>query len=370
MNAGIREGVSGIILAGVHRWGECGLESLLPRPLLPVAESPLICYGLRWLRDAGIVRSTICANSESTLVRRCLRDGSQLGLSVHYYEDTMPRGPAGCVHDAMLFDPAEKVVVIEGCVIPEMDLDRLLEAHVRSDAALTVVVQPDGDRSGGSALRPAGIYVFSRRAISQVSPTGYQDIKELLIPRLHAEGLHVAVYVSERACTHVTDAATYVSANENQIARVAAGEFMPSDYLRRDAARIHVSAAVASDARLVGPVIVGPGSRIASRATVVGPTAIGAECVIAPGAVVCRSIIWDHGYVGDGAMLDRCILATYATVGANEQLSNRLCAARDGFRLRDRTLQLAAQNDAPPAAPPQTPRRCRSAPKVRVGASA
>ncbi len=355
MAAGIREGVSGIILAGVHRWGECGLESLLPRPLLPVAESPLICYGLRWLRDAGIMRSTICANSESTLVRRCLGDGSRIGLRVHYYEDTMPRGPAGCVHDATLFDAADVFVVVEGCVIPELDLGRLLETHAQSGAALTVVVQPGerGEEAGG--LRPAGVYVFSRAALSQVSRTGYQDIKELLIPRLHKQGLRVAMYVSERACLQVTDAATYVSANEALIASVAAGGQMPGEYRRRGAARVHAAASVAADARLVGPVLIGPESRVEAGATVVGPTAIGLGCRIGAEAVVCRSILWDHAAVGERATLDRCIVATWAGVGPGEQLNHQLCTARDAARLRGRGLRHRLPASRPADAPAPRP---------------
>jgi NDP-sugar pyrophosphorylase family protein len=253
------------------------------------------------------------------------------------------------VHDALLFDPAEQFVVVEGCVIPELDLDRLLDAHARSGAALTVVVQPGPEGRDGSAFRPAGIYVFSRRALTLVSPTGYQDIKELLIPRLHKEGEHVAVYVSEQACLQVTDAATYVSANERQIAAVAGGDSMPSDYRRQDAARIHASASVTPDARFIGPVIVGPNSRVGAGATIVGPTAIGAECSIGAGAVVCRSIIWDHGRVGDGAMLDRCILAAYAALAPNQQMSNQLCVARDASRIRDRALPAGDGGDNPRA---------------------
>jgi len=35
---------------------------------------------------------------------------------------------------------------------------------------------------------PAGVYVFERRALEHVASTGFQDIKENLIPRLHRAG--------------------------------------------------------------------------------------------------------------------------------------------------------------------------------------
>ena len=57
------EKVKGIVLAGTYQWGETAFESLLPRPLVPVAQVPLISYTLEWLRDGGVMDATICANS-------------------------------------------------------------------------------------------------------------------------------------------------------------------------------------------------------------------------------------------------------------------------------------------------------------------
>ena len=61
--------VEGIVLAGTYHWSQSVFEQLLPRPLLPVAQTPMICYALRWMRDGGIARATVCANSASRAVR-------------------------------------------------------------------------------------------------------------------------------------------------------------------------------------------------------------------------------------------------------------------------------------------------------------
>ena len=71
-----RQPVIGIILAGVHTWGESPLERICPRPLLPVAGRPLVSHLLDWLRSGGISHATICANSQSDAFHRCLGNGS------------------------------------------------------------------------------------------------------------------------------------------------------------------------------------------------------------------------------------------------------------------------------------------------------
>jgi mannose-1-phosphate guanylyltransferase len=92
------------------------------------------------------------------------------------------------------------------------------------------------------------------------------------------------------------------------------------------ASRIHEQAQVDPTARLIGPVVVGPGSIIAGGALVSGPTSIGADCEIGRGAVLSRSILWDRCTVGDRALVDHCILTNDAWVGPREELRNSLGA--------------------------------------------
>ena len=93
---------TGIVLAGVHRWDDSEFDELLPWPLMPVVDSPLICHVLAWLRAGGIGHAIICANSDSRQVRRVLTDEAELGIDVEHFEDWTPRGTAGCIRDAAL----------------------------------------------------------------------------------------------------------------------------------------------------------------------------------------------------------------------------------------------------------------------------
>jgi len=321
----VSRSVHGIVLAGVHRWGESLFERLLPRPLLPVADSPLICYGLRWLRDADVRAVTICANSDSRLVHDCLGDGTALGLDLYYYEDLMPRGPAGSVRDAGLAWGAHDFVVIEGSVVPTGELGELLAAHRSQDAAITIAVEAAADSGpAAAALRPAGMYVFGRRALEAVPATGYQDIKEVLIPRLHGCGERVLAYPIESPCPRVLGVETYLAANRWMITRLVNGPELLPRYWRVNGARVHASARVASPVRMIGPVLIGPESRIASGVTLVGPTVVGQGCVVGEGAVVSRSVVWDYCRIGRHAVVDQCILAHGAAVEAEARTSTVL----------------------------------------------
>ena len=318
--------VQGVILAGTHPWDASSLDNDMPRPLIPVAHWPLICYSLRWLSAGGVSRATICANSASRAVRSFLADGSFVGLELNYYEDRTPRGPAGCARDAALDCDADSLVVIDATIIPRLDLCHLVSTHRESGASLTVVVHAEavGGSAGAEELVPVGVYVFSRDVLSMVRETGYQDIKEVLIPQLRRDNQHVGLYRTDEACPRITDAATYLAVNEWMMTDVGATPAHLLDYRRVGDSYVHRSAHVPSSARLVGPVLIGPATRVGRDVTIVGPTSIGGQCRIEDLAVVCRSVVWDRCTVGKGGVVDGCIMTNCAAVGSGVRLYGRI----------------------------------------------
>jgi len=305
------EGVLGVVLAGVHHWDAGAFDRLLPRPLMPVAHAPLICHVLAWMRDAGVVRVTVCANASSRLVRRALGDGTWLHVDLHYYEDWTPRGPAGCVRDAGLDAACDRLVVSEATILPDVDLQALLEAHARSGAAVTVVAARERERPNGGepSLTPAGVYVFERDALLHVGETGYQDIKEVLIPWLYERGVPVCVHAQPAPCPRVADVASYLAINGLAVERLTERPAAMGGYERVNGGFVHHSAQVSSPERLIGPVLIGPETVVAADVTIVGPATIGAECVIDSSAVVCGSVLWDGCHVGREAVIDQSVLS-------------------------------------------------------------
>lgn len=321
MSAGPDCRVEGVVLAGALPWDEPFFETVLLRPLVPVGHLPLIFHVLTWLKGGGVLRSTICANSSSRIVRSCLGDGSRLGVSLDYYEDLIPRGPAGCTKDAVRNSDADVFVVVDGTIIPRINLARLIETHCRSGAAATVVVRADRQAVNAEEhLVPTGIYVFHRRALDYIRDTSYQDTKEVLIPLLHVSGEHVMTYMAEGECPRITDAATYLSVNGCLLEEMALQSPPMPGYRVVGEGFIHASADVAPGANLIGPVLIGPGTRVEGLATVVGPTSIGAECLLRESAVVCRSVLWDRCTVNCGSVVDRCVLTNEAVVDPQARL--------------------------------------------------
>jgi NDP-sugar pyrophosphorylase family protein len=299
----------GIVLAGAYPGGRSVLDRLAPRPLLPVAEQPLITYALRWMAAEGLRGATICANTAARVIRARL-GGTACGLRLDYLEDWSPRGAAGCVRDAGLATDATTFVVADGTAVPVVNLGELLEAHRASRAAITVVA--GADRAG--RLRPSGVYVFDCRALLHVPEDGFQDIKEKLIPRLHAAGEAVSTHMAERVAPRVVNADTYLALNDWAVERTSRRREAPEGFRNLGEAVLHMSAFVDPTARLLGPVVLGPRVSVQAGATFVGPVSVGQGTEVGRGAVVSRSVIWSECLIGSRSFVDRSMLGNRAVV--------------------------------------------------------
>lgn len=354
----------GIILAAVYPRGRSVFDRLLPRPLLPVAQTPVITYALRWLAEAGVQSVTVCANGAARGVRIALEGTAGVPQRVTFHEDWRPRGTAGGVRDAGLGTRAGTFVVVDATTIPLVDLRGMLETHTASGAALTVAVHRDPvPGASGPGLSPSGAYVFDRRVLEHIGRDGFQDIKEALIPRLHAAGEHVEAHLSDGVCPRVFDAESYLAVNEWMITRSVRDRRPLEGYELRDGALVHHSARVSARARLVGPVVLGPGVRVGDEATVVGATVLGDGCRVERGAVVSRSVLWSNCRLDEDSLVDRCLVSHDAVVPARLRLYRTLEAGP----LAGRAPLSEALSGSPSRS---TPRDKRRLPVARPGEAA
>jgi NDP-sugar pyrophosphorylase family protein len=328
-----------VVLAGTQSWRKTAFDQLLPRPVLPVGQLPLMAHPLRWLRAAGASRVTICANGLAPQLREHLEPLRHLLPALTFHEDHSPRGAAGSARDAALATDGDLFVVADATTIPDVSLLRVLAEHQESRAALTIIVQPSAGGRAGS-LVPTGLYIFSRRAFEYVPAAGYQDIKESLIPRLYAAGELVVTSEAESQCPRVLDAKTYLAVSHRTIARSAVpADIGDSSY---DASPVvDPSARISPSALLVGPVLVGPGVEIHDDAVIVGPASIGADSIVERGALVSRSVVWNACTIGADAQVDRAVLSTGVQVAASTRLVGTIHVA----------ARPAAPKDVPAAVP-------------------
>ncbi|MBX3395200.1 MAG: NDP-sugar synthase [Phycisphaerae bacterium] len=319
-------GVHAIILAGAHQWRPSVFERWLPRTLVPIANRPLIDYPLSWLRSAELMHVRICANSDTHFLKQRLGHGASHEIGISFYEDHLPRGPAGCAADAARDMDADTFVLVDGTIIPQsIHLPSVLEDHASAGAAFTIVAhQTQQSTRMRPALVPTGVYICSRRALRFISTTGYQDIKEMLLPRLHDAGEAIAVHTVDSIAPRVSGAATSFGATAFVLSMMLESPNEISCYERRSDALVHDTARIGDGVHMLGPVLIGADTVVEDGAMIVGPTSIGEGCRIKRESKICRSILWNAAAVGESAYVDHSILTFGSIVPAEANITRQI----------------------------------------------
>ena len=316
-----------IILAGGALVGSFPISPELPRALLPVANSPLLAHTLGLLARSGFEEAVVCASGDTAGLAEEL--GWQTGdMKITYRTSHMPCGPGGCLRLARDRVQDEPFLAIEGSVLVDFDPAAFLNEHSRADAVVAVATRDTSDpSSNGSAslIPPAGVYVFGPAVFDHISPSGYLDIKQQLLPALAEAGMTLACAELPGAHCSVRDLGSLLGANFQMLKGRFPGLFNPADH-RAFAQDVWATGPVFTgpNVRLIGPILFGSSIAIASGATVIGPAAIGSNCYIGKDAVVRESVLWRHNIVEDRAKMYRCIMSASATMPERLQANGAL----------------------------------------------
>lgn len=172
------------------------------KQLVPVANKPVLFYGLEAIREAGITDVGVVVGDTGDEVRAALGDGSGFGLQVTYIPQEAPLGLAHCVFIARDFLGDEDFVMYLGDNFLTGGIAGLVEAFRHGDYAaqllLTRVAEPEFygvaelDAHGAirslqekpehplSNLAIVGVYMFSpaiHAAVRSIIPSGRGELE-------------------------------------------------------------------------------------------------------------------------------------------------------------------------------------------------
>jgi NDP-sugar pyrophosphorylase family protein len=206
-----------VILAGGEGTRLRPYTTVLPKPLMPIGDRPVLDIVMRQLKAHGFERVTIATGYLAELIEAFFRDGAEYGIPIDYHREHEPLGTVGAL--ALIEGLDEDVLVMNGDVLTDIDYGALLRRHREGDAAATIATKvrhiqvslgvlrfgDDGDptRLTGYDEKPAidftasmGVYCFAPRALAYIEAGEHLDFPELVL-RLIAAGEVVRAWPSE-----------------------------------------------------------------------------------------------------------------------------------------------------------------------------
>lgn len=112
---------------------------VLPKPLMPVGNFPVIELLLKWLRRNGVKQAFITTGYLGHLLKALCGDGSQWDMSIEYSEENEPLGTVGALN--LVRDRLDETfLVVNGDLLTDLNLRDFTEYHKAHGGVLTVGV--------------------------------------------------------------------------------------------------------------------------------------------------------------------------------------------------------------------------------------
>jgi len=303
------------------------LTNLRPKPMVPIANQPLLEYVIDSVSDAGIDEIVLVVGYKRERIQTYFGDGHRWGVDIEYAVQEKQLGTGHAVLQAEDHVDDEFLVLNGDRIITADLVEQLVEK--RRNTAETVmavtraddpseygVVTLDGDRVTGITEKPqattapsdivnAGVYAFDQSVFDAIrdidpDPTGELALTAAIERHLDDEPVRAVRYRGLWVdVSYLWDVTAVTAQVLDEL----------DDPIQNGV--VDEGAQVADDVRI------GSDTRVGANATVRRGSALGNNVTVGANAVLSNVVAFDDATIGDGAVLNDCIVAENATVGPN-----------------------------------------------------
>src|SRR5487761_1464478 len=209
-----------VIMAGGEGTRLRPLTSNQPKPMMPLANRPMMEHIVELLKKHGFNDIVVTVAFQANAIRTYFGNGAEFGVRMVYATEETPLGTAGSVRNAM-DELAEPFLVISGDVLTDIDLGAIVEFHRDRKAMATIGLKSMDNplefgivitREDGSIERflekptwgqvfsdtiNTGIYVLEPEVFEHIEAGKPVDFSADVFPRLLDEGIPLFGYVAE-----------------------------------------------------------------------------------------------------------------------------------------------------------------------------
>ncbi len=311
------------------------LTHTVPKPVMPLAGRPFLTFMLDWLRAHGVDDVLLSCGFLAHAVEDVLGDEHE-GMRLRYVHEDVPLGTAGPVRlaaDEGLL--ADRLFVLNGDVLTDMDLTAQLAFHEEKGAAATLaliavedtssygVVPTDDDgavlefreKTPGPAPTDrinAGAYVIEREVVERIPSGRAVSFEREVFPALVGNGLYG--YMSEGYWIDIGTPERYLESTYDLLSGRVKSALPPRD----ETGSLVYEPALVAGAHIGPQTVLGPHCSVGAESTV-ERSVLHERVSVGSGCAIREAVLGDHVQVGDGAEIGQgAMLGSGVVVEAGE----------------------------------------------------
>lgn len=344
--------MKGLILAGGHGTRLRPLTFSGNKHMLPIANQPILFYGLRHFADAGIREVGVILGPIQEGIREALGTGAALGLELTYIHQGDPKGLAHAVLCAREFLGNEPFVMYLGDNLLQEGVGRFIDLYESEHPDAVVGMTRVGDPRQYGIVEMEG----SRIVSIEEKPSHPKSHLALIGVYLFTPAIHpviASLRPSRRGELEITEAIwELVRSGHRVIPRRVDGWWKdtgrPEDLLEANELVLRSMrpsgpppvGSIAAGAVVEGAVEIGAGSVIDGTSEVHGPAILGAGVRllegsrVGPGTAIgngttLRNVTVRRSIIMDGAQLEGPVRLFDSLIGRNVEIHAQLDLSRE-----------------------------------------
>lgn len=313
--------------------------------MLPIANEPLISYLLNTLSPGNFEEVLIATENakDEQAINDFLKQRKIFNKNIHWKKASAMRGFAGVIKDAEEFLNNSPFIALDGNFFFNWDnLDDILEstrtafpiatvcvssATKHKNSSIFLKVSPDLTINNFSydiirdnmMFTTSGIYLFKPEIFNFIEDTGYVDVNEQLLPKLHEIGEKIRCLEFIGFPQIIKTLENYTQVNNFVLNR---GNSATGNHLKQlsDSIWIGNNVKLNPGASISGPLVIGDNCTIERGVNIQGPTCIGENTHIHEDVLIRESIIFDHISVGKDTKIEHSIVSSGNIISPSRKL--------------------------------------------------
>jgi mannose-1-phosphate guanylyltransferase len=308
----------------------------VPKPMVPVANRPVLEHLLRLLAKHDLGEAIANLHWFPETIRGPIGDGSSLGVELSYLEEPELTGTAGGVRAVREFLTSgdDSCIVMAGDALTDIDLTALREAHEAHEGVATlavtrvqdvseygvVVTGSDGRIQGFqekpdpaealSDLASCMIYAFRAEIFDYYPDRAFVDFAHDVFPALLEHDVPFYTHVIDDYWNDVGSVGEYVQGNldavDGHVEVELGGELVSADAdpdSPGEGGLPERTAGLPAGTEVNGRVLAGPGVDVGEGVRFDGPVVVGEDARIGAGARIKEAVLLPGAEVPEGALV-------------------------------------------------------------------